>query len=152
MTMSCRAISSGERSPPFEPIGTRDIISTPAETTTSSSPARIAVAALKFVCIDEPHWRSTDVPHTVSGQPAISGTIRPMFQPCSPICVTQPICTSSTSPGSTPVPLDERVQDAAPRARRRACRKRPVPPPDRRAEGVDDQRVAHAPSLRRVTA
>ena len=72
----------------------------PPTTTTSSCPAQIAAAALKFVCIDEPHWRSTVVPHTVSGQPATSGTIRPMFQPCSPICVTQPICTSSTSPGS----------------------------------------------------
>ena len=51
-----------ERSPPFEPIGTRDIISTPAETTTSSCPAATAAAALKFVCIDEPHCRSTVVP------------------------------------------------------------------------------------------
>ena len=42
-------------SPPFEPIGTRDIISTPAETTRSSWPDQIAAAALKFVCIDEPH-------------------------------------------------------------------------------------------------
>jgi hypothetical protein len=55
---------------------------------------------LKFVCIDDPHWRSTLVPQTVSGQPATSGTIRPMFQPCSPIWVTQPSWTSSISAGS----------------------------------------------------
>src|SRR5438105_14601275 len=54
-------------------------------------------------CIDEPHCRSTVVPHTPSGHPATSGAIRPMFQPCSPTCVTQPICTSSTSAGSRPV-------------------------------------------------
>ena len=48
-------VSFSERSPPFEPIGTRDIISTPAETTTSSCSDQIAAAALKFVCIDEPH-------------------------------------------------------------------------------------------------
>jgi hypothetical protein len=84
-------------------MGTRDIISTPAEMTTSSWPDQIAAAALKFVCIEEPHCRSTVVPQTVSGQPATIGTIRPMFQPCSPICVTQPSWTSSISPGSTPL-------------------------------------------------
>ncbi len=99
-TICQRSSSLSERSPPFEPIGTRDIISTPAETTTSSCPDQTAAAALKFVCIDEPHCRSTVVPQTVSGQPATIGAIRPMFQPCSPICVTQPICTSSTSAGS----------------------------------------------------
>ena len=100
-TISQRSSSSSERSPPFEPIGTRDIISTPAETTTSSCPDQTAAAALKLHCIEEPHWRSTVVPHTVSGQPATIGAIRPMFQPCSPICVTQPSCTSSTSAGSS---------------------------------------------------
>jgi len=99
-TICQRSNSLSERSPPFEPIGTRDIISTPAETTRSSCPEATAAAALKFPCIDEPHWRSTLVPQTVSGQPATSGTIRPMFQPCSPIWVTQPIWTSSTSAGS----------------------------------------------------
>ena len=84
-TICHRSRSFSDRSPPFDPIGTRDIISTPAETTRSSCPDQIAVAALKLVCIDEPHWRSTVVPHTVSGQPATIGTIRPMFQPCSPI-------------------------------------------------------------------
>ncbi len=101
---SChRSSSRGERSPPFEPIGTRDIISTPAEITRSSCPDQIAAAALKFVCIEEPHCRSTVVPQTVSGQPATRGTMRPMFQPCSPIWVTQPNCTSSISAGSAPV-------------------------------------------------
>ena len=99
-TISQRSTKPSDRSPPFEPIGTRDIISTPAETTRSSWPDEIAAAALKFVCIDDPHWRSTVVPQTVSGQPATRGTIRPMFQPCSPICVTQPSWTSSTSAGS----------------------------------------------------
>ncbi len=102
-TISQRSVSFSERSPPFEPIGTRDIISTPAETTTSSCPDQTAAAALKLPCIEEPHWRSTVVPQTVSGQPATIGAIRPMFQPCSPICVTQPIWTSATSAGSRPM-------------------------------------------------
>src|ERR671922_2330082 len=100
-TISQRSSSFSERSPPFDPIGTRDIISTPAETTRSSWPDQIAAAALKFVCIDDPHCRSTVVPQTVSGHPATSGTIRPRFQPCSPICVTQPSWTSSISAGSS---------------------------------------------------
>src|SRR5262245_17802008 len=100
-TICQRSKSLSESSPPFEPIGTRDIISTPPETTRSSWPDQIAEAALKLVWSDDPHWRSTVVPATVSGQPATSGTIRPMFQPCSPICVTQPSWTSCTSPGST---------------------------------------------------
>ncbi len=101
-TICQRSWSRSETSPPFEPIGTRDIISTPAETTTSSWPDQTAAAALKFVCIEEPHCRSTVVPATVSGHPATSTAIRPTFQPCSPTWVTQPIWTSSTSPGSRP--------------------------------------------------
>ena len=100
MTISWRSVTCSEIEPPFEPIGTRDIISTPAETTRSSWPAITAAAALKFVCIDEPHCRSTVVAETSTGQPAASTAIRPTFHPCSPICVTQPICTSSISAGS----------------------------------------------------
>src|SRR5436305_605987 len=99
-TISHCSSSFSERSPPLEPIGTRDIDSTPADTTRSSWPDQIAAAALKFDCIDEPHCRSTVVPATDSGQPATSGAMRPMFQPCSPTCDTQPIWTSSTSAGS----------------------------------------------------
>src|SRR5439155_24520663 len=51
--------------------------------------------------IDEPHWRSTVVPQTDTGHPAVSATLRPMFQACSSTCVTQPHCKSSISPGST---------------------------------------------------
>ena len=102
-TISQRSSSVGERSPPLEPIGTRDIDSTPAATTRSSWPDETAAAALKLHCIDEPHCRSTVVPGTESGQPATSAAIRPMFQPCSPTCETQPICTSSTSAGSSPL-------------------------------------------------
>ena len=102
ITMSWRSQTSGDIEPLFEPIGTRDIISTPPETTRSSWPDQTAAAALKFVCIEEPHCRSTVVPATETGQPAVSATLRPMFHACSSTCVTQPHCTSSISPGSTP--------------------------------------------------
>ena len=84
----------------FDPIGTRDIDSTPEATTTSRCPAWIADDALNAACIDEPHWRSIDVPHTVSGQPATSADMRATFSACSPTWLTQPIWTSSISPGS----------------------------------------------------
>ena len=74
--------------------------STPAATTRSRCPAWIADAPLKAACSDEPHCRSTVVAQTVSGQPATSTAPRPTFSACSPTCVTQPICTSSISPGS----------------------------------------------------
>ncbi len=98
---SCRpAKPSGPR---FESIGTRDIDSTPAATTTSRYPAWIAAAPLNAACIDDPHCLSTVVAATVSGHPATSAAMRPMLSACSPICVTQPICTSSTSVGSRPI-------------------------------------------------
>src|SRR5215208_5641093 len=99
-TISKRSSASGAIDPLFEPIGTRDIISTPPEMTTSIWPDHTAAAALKFVCMDVPHCRSTVVPHTVTGHPAASATLRPMFHACSSIWVTQPHCRSSTSPGS----------------------------------------------------
>src|SRR5436190_5190777 len=51
-------------------------------------------------CWEDPHWRSTLVPTTDSGKPAASAALRPMFRPCSPVCMTQPMITSSTSAGS----------------------------------------------------
>ena len=45
-------------------------------------------------CIDcwlEPHWRSTVVAGTDSGQPAASTALRPMLSDCSPTCITQPM-------------------------------------------------------------
>ena len=43
------------------------------------------------------------VPGTLSGQPAAKTALRPMLVDCSPVCITQPITTSSMMPGSIPV-------------------------------------------------
>ncbi len=130
ITMSYRSVTRSEIEPPFDPIGTRDIISTPAETTRSSCPASTAAAALKLVCIDEPHCRSTVVAETETGQPAASTAIRPTFQPCSPIWVTQPICTSSISAGSRPCrptrPFRTCAARSSPRSTDRAPFLRPI--------------------------
>ena len=141
MTMSKRSVTASDIEPLPEPIGTRDIISTPPEMTRSSCPDQIAAAALKFVCIDEPHWRSTVVPHTVTGQPAASATLRPMFQVCSLICVTQPHWTSSISPGSTPLRATQAVHDLGGEIVAANVRERAVLLADRAANGVDDECV-----------
>ncbi len=85
------------------PIGTRVMFSTPAAITTSYAPAITPCAAKCAACWDDPHWRSTDVPTTVSGKPAASAALRPMLTAWSPTCMTQPMITSSTIAGSMPV-------------------------------------------------
>ena len=86
----------------FEPIGTRDITSTPPPIATSTTPDEMRFAAKWIACWPEPHWRSTVVPGTSIGKPASSTTLRPMFAACSPTCETLPNTTSPTSAGSTP--------------------------------------------------
>ena len=141
MTMSKRSVTRSDIEPWFEPIGTRDIISTPPEMTRSSCPDQTAAAALKFVCIEEPHWRSTVVPHTETGQPAVSATLRPMFHACSSTWVTQPHCRSSICAGIDVVPRDEPVHDLGRQLVAADVRERAVLLADRAADGVDDERV-----------
>ena len=82
------------------PIGVVDMTSTPAAMTMSYAPAITPWAAKWTDCCDDPHCRSIVVPGTVSGQPAPSTALRPMFRPWLPTCMTQPMITSSTSAGS----------------------------------------------------
>jgi hypothetical protein len=42
------------------PIGTRDMLSTPAAITTSMVPDITACAAKCSACCEDPHWRSTE--------------------------------------------------------------------------------------------
>ena len=58
--------------------------STPPAITTSCTPAITACAAKCTACCDEPHWRSTVVPGTVSGSVDDSTALRAMFVPCEP--------------------------------------------------------------------
>ena len=109
--------------------------------TRSSWPDQTAAAALKFVCIEEPHWRSTVVPQTETGQPAVSATLRPMFHACSSTWVTQPHWRSSICAGIDAVPRDEPVHDLGRELVAADVRERAVLLADRAADGVDDQRV-----------
>src|SRR3954454_15365116 len=88
--------------PTDDPIGTRDIDSTPPATTTSYCPATSPAAAKCTDCWLDPHCRSSVTPVTVSGQPAASTPLRAMSKVCSPTWDTQPQTTSSTTPGSIP--------------------------------------------------
>ena len=66
------------------PIGTRVMLSTPAAMTTSIAPHITACAAKCSACCDEPHWRSTEVPGTLSGSFEASTALRAMLMACSP--------------------------------------------------------------------
>src|SRR5579859_2668961 len=66
-----------------------------------------------MACWLDPHWRSTVVPGTLSGNPAASAALRPTFKPCSPTWLTQPTMTSSISPASMPVRLTSAASTSA---------------------------------------
>src|SRR3954453_7481996 len=89
-------------------------------------------AAKWAACWLEPHWRSMVVPGTSSGQPAASTALRPTLTACSPTCMTQPMTTSSTMPGSMPVRSISAVSVSA--ARSTGCQSLSLPL--RRPSGV----------------
>src|ERR1019366_7425437 len=72
-----------------------------------------------MACWAEPHWRSTVVPGTVSGNPAASAALRPMFMACSPTVMVHPMTTSSTRAGSRSLRSTRALSGAA--ARSTAC-------------------------------
>jgi hypothetical protein len=86
----------------FDPMGTRDISSTPQAMATSTTPAPTRLVATLVACCDDPHCVSTVVEAVVRGRPALSQAVRPMLNDCSPTWLTQPATTWSTSVGSMP--------------------------------------------------
>ncbi len=86
----------------FEPIGTRLMVSTPQATATSATPAPTRLVARFVACCEDPHWVSTVVAATERGRPALSQAVRAMLNACSPIWLTQPPTTWSTTAGSMP--------------------------------------------------
>ena len=81
-------------------MGTRLMFSTPPAMTHSYWPDITPMAAKLAACCPEPHIRSSVVPQTSSGKPAMSAALRAMLKPCSPSWSTQPMTTSSISAGS----------------------------------------------------
>ena len=100
--------------------------------TMSMAPDITAWAAKWTACWAEPHWRSTVVPGTVSGKPAASAALRPMFMACSPTVMVQPMTTSSTRAGSRSLRSTSALSGAA--ARSTGCQ--PESLPLRRPTGV----------------
>ncbi|MNF99761.1 hypothetical protein D3C84_826750 [compost metagenome] len=78
-----------------EEIGIWVMVCTPPTATTSWVPLITACAAKCNACCDEPHWRSTVVPGTVSGKPAASQLVRAISPAWEPMVSTQPNITSS---------------------------------------------------------
>src|SRR5690554_8189604 len=86
----------------LDPIGTRDISSTPQAMATSTTPEATRLVARLVACCDDPHWVSTVVAGVVSGSPAVSQAVRPTLNDCSPTWLTQPVTTWPTWAGSMP--------------------------------------------------
>ena len=86
--------------PPSEPMGTRDMLSTPPATTKSSQPLATFCAAMFTASRPEAQKRLICTPDTRKSQPALSKAVLGKTEPCSPTGDTQPITTSSTSAGS----------------------------------------------------
>ena len=133
--------------PRFEPIGTRDIDSTPAATTTSRWPAWIAAAALNAACIDEPHWRSTVVAATVSGQPATSAAIATDVERLLADLRHAPHLHVLDLGGIEPDPADEAVEHVRGEIVGAHGGEGAVAAADRGANGVDDECVGHRRSV-----
>ena len=93
-------IAAGVESMSRVPMGTRDMLSTPAAITMSMLPDITAWAAKCRACWDDPHCRSTVVPGTDSGRDEASTALRATFVACWPTWLTQPMITSSTWAGS----------------------------------------------------
>src|ERR1700722_6683639 len=88
------------QAPPSEPIGTRDIDSTPPAQTRSSQPEATFCAAMLTASRPEAQKRFSCTPDTVFGSPALIAAALAMSPPWSPIGETQPRTTSSILPGS----------------------------------------------------
>src|SRR3954453_4564712 len=89
------------QAPPSEPIGTRDIDSTPPAKTRSSQPEATFCAATFTASRPEAQKRLSWTPATVSGSPALIAAVLAMSMPWSPTGVTHPSPTSSTRFGSS---------------------------------------------------
>ena len=122
--------------------GARVIDSTPPPMNTSPSPTAIAWAAVLTACSPEPHSRLTVSPPTSTGKPASSSAIRATLRLSSPAWLAQPRMTSSTSAGVDAGPVHDRAQDERGEVVRPDARERAAVTPDRRADGLDDPRLA----------
>src|SRR5437879_3195069 len=81
---------------------TRLIDSSPPATMIGTLSTITRCAAIAIACRPDEQKRSTVVPAVVTGSPARSAAWRAMFWPVAPSGSSQPITTSSTSPGSIP--------------------------------------------------
>src|SRR3954470_5928481 len=93
---------SRNQAPPSEPIGLRDIDSTPPARIRCSPPPRTRAAAVLPSSRPEPQKRLSCTPAAVSGRPASSAAARGRSPPCSPIGGTMPSTRSSIAAGSSP--------------------------------------------------
>ena len=133
---------------PPTPIGMRLITSTPQARATSTTPLPTSAVARLVACWLLPHCVSTVVAAVVRGRPALSQAVRVMLNACSPTWLTQPPTTWSISAGSMPVRSMMAFWTVAEHLGGVQGGQAAVALADGRADGVDDDDVAHGGSLR----
>ena len=125
------------------PMGTRDMLSTPAAITMSMLPDITAWAAKCSACWDDPHCRSTVVPGTDSGRDEASTALRATFVACWPTWLTQPMITSSTWAGSAWLRRTSSSKHLGREIGRMPARELSAALAARRARGGDDVCLCH---------
>jgi hypothetical protein len=107
-------------------IGTRVMLSTPAQMKTSPAPMAMAPAAEWIACIEEPQKRLMVAPATEIGSSAMRSIRRATLRPCSPSGKAQPKRRSSMSLGSMPVLAISAFTTAAARSSGRTLVRSPL--------------------------
>ena len=126
-----------------EPIGTRDIDSTPPATTRSYCPAITPAAAKCTDCWRGPALPVDREPGTDSGQPAASTACGRCRTSARRPATTQPQITSSTSAGSMPVRSASARSTCADRSTGWMPDRPPFALADRGTDRFDDDGVTH---------
>ena len=117
--------------------------STPQAMPTSMASAAIRLAMKWLACWAEPHWQSTVVAADSYGSPALSQALRVTFEACSPAWVTQPPDDLLDRGGIDAGPLDQLDLGGGQQLGGVQAREPAVALADRRADGLDDDRLTH---------
>ena len=127
------------------PIGTRLMFSTPAAITTSYAPAITPCAAKWGACWDEPHCRSTVVPTGLGeagGKRGVAADVHGLVADLHDAAHDHVLDERRVDPGA----LDERVKRVRGQIDGVGVLELAVAPPERGADGVDDDCGGHGAS------
>ncbi len=131
-------------------MGTRLMTSTPQATATSTAPPATMAAARLVACWDDPHWVSTVVPATWSGQPGGepggAGDVEGLLADLADAAADDLADLGRVDAGA----IDQRLLGDAEQLARVHGGQAAAPAAHGRADGIDDHDVGHGDTLRRL--